>query len=314
MKKILTLAAVAVMAAGVLTSCGKKGGNYTAEEQAFGDSLSTALGTFAGAQQQSMLDRMKSTDSVAYAKFKKESLLRGIQAVLDADTADQAYIQGLQMGMQLMQPIVGITKDAGVPMNAEKVIAAFKETFMKDSVDMGAAYGQWSVLVQRVQQQMQERAEKAKAESPEAKKNLADGQAYAAKMAGTEGYAKTESGLVYKIDNAGSGAKVQPSDRVKIRYVGKKIDGTIFDQTRDEPYTSGASAFVPGFNEALALLAKGGKATVVIPAELAYGVNGAGSAVGPNETLIFDIEVVDVTPAPAPAPSKAPAGTPAAAK
>ena len=120
-----------------------------------------------------------------------------------------------------------------------------------------------------------------------------------------EGYTKAPSGIVYKIENAGTGDKVKAADRVKIFYHGKKTDGTIFDETKDNPYSSSASAFIPGFNEALTMLGKGGKMTVVIPGELAYGLSGAGNLIGPNETLVFDIEVVDIEPAATPAAAPA---------
>ena len=83
------------------------------------------------------------------------------------------------------------------------------------------------------------------------------------------------------------------------------MDGTVFDETKGNPYTSSASAFIPGFNEALTMLGKGGKMTVIIPGELAYGLDGAGNLIGPNETLVFDIEIADVQPAPAAAPAAA---------
>ena len=135
------------------------------------------------------------------------------------------------------------------------------------------------------------------AESDDNKKNIEAGKEYAEKAL-KEGYTKAPSGIVYKIENAGTGAKVQPTDKVSIFYKGKKVDGTVFDETKEAPYTASASAFIPGFNEALTMLAKGGKMTVIIPGDLASGLEGAGNLIGPNETRVFDIEVSDIPPGP----------------
>lgn len=299
MKKILMSLGVATLMVAGLSSCG--GGSTTtasSEDKAFGDSIATALGQFAGAQQSMQFARMQeASDSAMAAKLSKEDFLRGLKQVLDADTTAISYYQGVQMGLQLVNPIMGISNDAGFPVNKDVVYSAFKEVFLSDSVaDMNSYYGNYSVLMEKVQAKMKEKADAAKANSNEAKENLAKGEAYQ-KEQEANGFSKTETGLLYKVENAGTGEKVKPSDRVAIRYKGMKTDGTVFDETKgDNSYTSSASAFVPGFNEALYMLGKGGKMTAIIPANLAYGLDGAGALIGPNETLVFDIEVVDINP------------------
>lgn len=301
MKKILlTIGAVAMMAG--VTGCkdALSGSAASESDKAFGDSISVALGQFAGAQEnQQLTRRMAQMSDADKAKFDRDEFLRGVETILGTDTANTSYIQGMQFGMQLIQPVIGISQQTGVPVNADIVKKAFREVYLKDSVgDIAVYYSNYEALMNRLQTVMQERELAAKAESPEAKANLAAGKAYMDSLkAADPSYVTAASGLMYKIENPGTGEKVQPNDRVEIRYVGKKVDGTVFDQTRDKAYKSGASAFIPGFNEGLQLLGKGGKATLVIPAEIAYGVKGAGGAIGPNETLVFDIEVEDVTPA-----------------
>lgn len=104
----------------------------------------------------------------------------------------------------------------------------------------------------------------------------------------------TPSGLQYEVLKQGEGARPDATDRVVVHYTGRLIDGTVFDQTQpDQPATFALGNTVPGFAEGVALLGKGGKATLYIPAELAYGVN-APAQIGPNQTLVFDIEVLDV--------------------
>ena len=81
-----------------------------------------------------------------------------------------------------------------------------------------------------------------------------------------------------------------------VQYTGKDINGEVFDTNKDNVRAMRANGFVPGFSEALSMLGKGGKMTVVIPADQAYGLDGAGDAIGPNQTLVFDIEILDINP------------------
>lgn len=193
--------------------------------------------------------------------------------------------------------LIGINNDAKVPVNKDKVLEAFKAVYDKDSIgDMSVYYSQYQALMTQLQARVKEREDAAKAESPEAKKNLEEGQAYASKME-SEGYTKAPSGIVYKIDNPGTEPKVTPTDNVKVQYTGKNINGEVFDTNKDNVRAMRANGFVPGFQEALTMLGKGGKMTVVIPADQAYGLDGAGDAIGPNQTLVFDIEILDINPA-----------------
>lgn len=302
MKKILlTIGAAALVGASVV-SCGKGGDNKVSnEDKAFGDSIAVALGEFAGAQQNSQFNRMATQlDSAEAAKYSREDFIRGLKTVMAADTSKLAYYQGLMFGLQLMQPINGMTNQYGYPVDKEVVLKAFQKVFEMpaDSVQAKGQeyYMAYSTLFQEAETRMKVREAAKRAESPEAMEALSKGKAYAEKMT-KEGYTRAESGLVYKIENPGTGDKVKATDKVKINYVGKHVDGEVFDQTQPEhPYTSAANSFVPGFTEALTLVGKGGKVTVVIPSELAYGADGAGSVIAPNETLVFDIEVLDVNP------------------
>lgn len=297
MKKILVAFGAAALLTAGFSSCNKGASNASPEDVAFGDSVAVALGQFAGAQSNSQYVRMKEMQPEMAAKFNKESYLKGIKAVLDADTADMAYYQGLQMGLQLVNPIIGINNDAKVPVSKAKVLEAFKKVYEADSVaDMQTYYAEYQKFMEQLQTRMQAKEMEAKQNSPEAKKNAEEGKAYAEKMV-KEGYTKAPSGLVYKIENPGAAPKVTNTDQVKVKYTGKDIAGNVFDTNEGNVQAMRAGGFVPGFSEALCMLGKGGKMTVVIPAELAYGVNGAGDKIGPNQTLVFDIEIEDITPA-----------------
>lgn len=297
MKKIIAAFGAAALLTAGFSSCNKgASSDATAEDKAFGDSTALILGEFAGAQANSQYLRMKEMQPEMAGKFNKASYLKGVQAVLNADTTDMAYFQGLSMGLQLVNPIIGINNDAKIPVNKDKVLAAFKTIFEADSIsDMSAYYAQYQTMMTKVQQRMKEIQDAAKAEAPEAKKNLEEGQAYAEKML-NEGYTKAASGIVYKIENPGTEPKVASNDQVMVQYTGKDINGEVFDTNKDNVRAMRANGFVPGFSEALSMLGKGGKMTVVIPADQAYGLDGAGDAIGPNQTLDFDIEILDINP------------------
>ena len=295
MKKIiLTIASAAAIFAGV-TSCSEKSSNAASgENAALGDSLTEALGQFAGAQASMSFGQAKAMgDSARFAKMNKEDFLRGLKQVLDADTNKLAYYEGLSMGLQLVNPVMGLNNDAGVPIDRAKLIKAFESVFMADSVgDMGQYYAEYQRLMQQAQQIMVKRQQAALAEAPAAKANLADGERYQEKML-KEGYKKSASGLIYKIETPGTGEHATDADMVTVAYTGKLVNGTEFDANSDATFSP--TQVVPGFGEAIKMIGVGGKMIAVIPADLGYGVQ-APQQIGPNSTLIFTIEVKAIKP------------------
>ena len=106
----------------------------------------------------------------------------------------------------------------------------------------------------------------------------------------------TSTGLQYEVLTEGNGPKPGPGDQVTVHYTGKLIDGTVFDSSvdRGEPATFGVTQVIPGWVEALQLMSVGSKWRLFIPSQLAYGPQGAGGLIGPNQTLIFDVELIEV--------------------
>ena len=106
------------------------------------------------------------------------------------------------------------------------------------------------------------------------------------------------SGLQYEVLTQGEGPQPTAKDTVKVHYTGKLIDGTVFDSSveRGEPATFGVTQVIPGWVEALQLMKAGSKWRLFIPSQLAYGPQGAGGVIGPNQTLIFDVELLEVNP------------------
>ena len=127
-------------------------------------------------------------------------------------------------------------------------------------------------------------------------KNKETGEKFMASNKTKPGVEVTESGLQYKIIEAGNpDLKPGPSDTVKVLYKGTLLDGTVFDETKEgaEPVTMLLNRVIPGWTEGLQLVGEGGKIQLVIPAELAYG-EGGNQGIEPNSTLIFDVDLVEV--------------------
>lgn len=106
----------------------------------------------------------------------------------------------------------------------------------------------------------------------------------------------TPSGLQYRVIKAGSGKTPTATDKVVTHYEGKTLDGKIFDSSvqRGQPASFPVNGVIPGWQEALTLMSEGAKYELVIPSNLAYGAAGAGNAIGPHETLIFEVELLEV--------------------
>jgi len=126
--------------------------------------------------------------------------------------------------------------------------------------------------------------------------NKMKGAAYLEENASKEGVIVTESGLQYSIVTQGDGAKPTATDQVTVHYRGTLIDGTEFDSSysRGEPATFGLNQVIPGWTEGVQLMNVGSKYLFVVPHELGYGERGAGGSIGPFETLIFEVELIEI--------------------
>ena len=144
-------------------------------------------------------------------------------------------------------------------------------------------------------------AEREKKQQAEAAKlgeaNKAAGEAFLAENGKRAEVKTTPTGLQYEVLAEGDGPQPEAADQVEVHYTGKLIDGTVFDSSVDRgiPATFGVTQVIPGWVEALQLMKAGSKWRLFIPSNLAYGSNGApGSPIGPNSTLIFDVELLKV--------------------
>jgi len=145
------------------------------------------------------------------------------------------------------------------------------------------------------QQQLQE--EQQGQQNELAQKNREAGEAFLAENAEREGVQTTESGLQYEVIEEGDGDSPEATDQVKVHYTGELINGEVFDSSRErgQPVTFGLNQVIPGWTEGLQLMNEGARYKLYIPSDLAYG-QGGNQAIGPNATLVFDVELLAVNP------------------
>ncbi|MCK4507874.1 MAG: FKBP-type peptidyl-prolyl cis-trans isomerase [Desulfuromonadales bacterium] len=203
---------------------------------------------------------------------------------LDTPQSRISYTIGVNIGQDFKTQKMDV--DADVLLMGLKDSLAGKELRLTDE-EMVAE-------IQTFQQEMQAKMA-AEMESMVAK-NQSEGEAFLAENAKQEGVVVTESGLQYKIIEAGEGDSPGAADVATVHYRGTLIDGTQFDSSYDrgQPATFPVGGVIAGWTEALQLMKPGAKWQLVIPAELAYGERGAGQDIGPNATLIFDVELISV--------------------
>jgi len=128
------------------------------------------------------------------------------------------------------------------------------------------------------------------------RKNITLGAMFQEEFKQQEGVKEIKGGILYKVEASGSGKMPKLSDRVKVRYQGRHVDGRVFDQTKGEdPQELRVDRQIAGWQEVLPLMREGDKWEVIIPSHLAYGAKGSPYGnIGPNETLVFTIELVHV--------------------
>ena len=197
-----------------------------------------------------------------------------------------SYSLGLGIGQQLAQMGVGDI------INIDDFAASIKDVIAGNELKVSHKEAQTIVqeFFQKQEQKMQaERAEKGKTAKVE-------GEKYLAENAKKEGVVTLPSGLQYQVLKEGNGKKPKATDNVKCHYEGFLIDGTLFDSSiqRGEPATFALQQVIAGWTEGLQLMQEGAKYRFFIPYMLGYGESGAGQAIPPFATLIFDVELIEV--------------------
>lgn len=297
MKKIILACGIAAI---TMASSACSGSSNAAPEN-FADSISYYTGQDMGLY---CLNTIANMPEDVKAKFDKDQFIKGMEAALSGDTAKMGYLEGLQMGMNLMRNVQMLTQN-GINTNPEEMLTQIKAVMSKDSIPETEAdsirktateiNGRVNAYLMKVEHER--KAAELQAREQLGRENEAAGKAYIEKVKADDKDVKTtESGLSYKVNQQGTGVLPGDNDKVKVIYTGRLIDGTEFDSSKGQAVEFPVSGVVPGFKEGLKMMNKGSKYTLYIPGNLAYGFQ-APEKIGPNSTLVFDVEVTEVIPA-----------------
>ena len=237
------------------------------------DSLSSTIGTVNGSKMRNYLEM---TD----ADF--EQIFKGFEYGFEQEV-DNISLVCEQAGIQIVQSFDYFQWQARMPLNKGLFMehltrGLYVEAF--DEEEYLTLYEKIDPLIERVA-----------GLSPDGIANKKAGEAYMEQLRKDKSFKFTKSGLAYKMLKEGKG-KISTEDDV-VNYVGKHLDGTVFDSREGEHMPPTIEIGIEGFSEMLQLMKPGDKAIVVIPSNLAYGAIPINDAIGPNETLIFEIEIID---------------------
>jgi FKBP-type peptidyl-prolyl cis-trans isomerase FklB len=191
-----------------------------------------------------------------------------------------SYIIGMDIGMNMKKQSINIDSNI-LAKGVKDALSGAKPLLTEQEIQETMAAFQKEMMAKQAEG---------------AKKNKAEGEAFLAENKKKEGVKTLPSGVQYKVIKAGTGKKPKLNDTVTTHYRGTLIDGTEFDSSykRGQPVSLPVSGVLPGWTEALQLMEVGAKWQLFIPSNLAYGEKGAGRDIGPNATLIFEIELVSI--------------------
>jgi len=289
MKKTTTLIAAALFGCTFVTNAqdGKKEDTRFASPE---KKRSYAIGMFFGT-------RAKSTQKDG-DEFDRDALIEGLRDVLEGKK-NLDYASGVGIGQTL--------KRDNMVVDVETLSQALKDVFSeggKTKLTEEESRAEISMLQQELQEKRAEEREMEKKKwekqmAEAAPKNEASGKAFLAENGKKEGVKTTGSGLQYKILKEGEGKTPGEKDRVSVIYKGMLLDGTVFDDSQGKPRSFGVNRVIKGWTEGLQLMKEGGKATLWIPGDIAYGMTPRmGGKIEAMHTLVFDVELVGVKEAP----------------
>ncbi|MGL4514794.1 MAG: FKBP-type peptidyl-prolyl cis-trans isomerase [Lacipirellulaceae bacterium] len=214
----------------------------------------------------------------------------GAEGPADADgqyRLQVSYCLGLDLGR-------GLAAD-GIEVDFDALAAGIRDAL--SGAEPKLTEEQFAACMGRFQQEMQRKAQEAQKQMVgKGEANLARGEKFLAENATKEGVLVTPSGLQYRVIQEGAGAAPGPRDTVRCHYEGTLIDGKVFDSSykRGEPAEFPVNRVIAGWTEALQMMKPGAKWEVFLPTKIAYGERGAPGAIGPNEALVFTIELIAV--------------------
>jgi len=232
------------------------------------------------------MKRIAATATVLALALVACSTQSGKQGAAQIKTAQDSlsYVIGQDIGMYV--------KELGSDVALDAVVRG-----LRDQVN-GATPVVGTEQAQQIKQAfaMKKQAEAGQKAMAASGTNTKSGDSLQAENKKRAGVTTTKSGLQFETLRKGTGAKPTAASTVTVNYAGTLVDGTEFDNSykRGEPATFPVSGVIPGWTEGLQLMSEGGKYRLVVPSALAYGERGAGKDIGPNATLIFEVELLKV--------------------
>ncbi|WP_455200826.1 FKBP-type peptidyl-prolyl cis-trans isomerase [Kaarinaea lacus] len=201
-------------------------------------------------------------------------------AELKSNKQKYSYAIGFQIGSNL--------KREGADVDVQAIAQGIKDVLTDAKLSVSMEDMQAAVLEMQKEQQAKRQARGDKAKKA--------GEEYLAKNKKEKGVKELPSGIQYKVIKEGKGSKPKATDTIVAHYKGTLINGTEFDSSygRGQPATFAVNQVIQGWQQILPLMPTGSKWKVVIPSDLAYGPRGAGANIGPNETLIFEVELLEI--------------------
>lgn len=199
--------------------------------------------------------------------------------------------QNLSTEMEKVSYSLGVNvaksvKDQGLEsIDSEAIAKAFKDVFEGNTLEISEEEA--NIVLQEYFGKLANKKQQV---------NIEAGKKFLDENAKREGVVTTSTGLQYEVLKEGSGDSPKETDQVTVHYHGTLIDGTVFDSSvdRGQPATFPVNGVIPGWVEALQLMNTGAKYKLFIPSDLAYGERGAGGAIGPHATLIFEVELISI--------------------
>jgi FKBP-type peptidyl-prolyl cis-trans isomerase len=242
-----------------------------------------------GAEESTAPAATKTANAAATAPAKKE--------VSDLTFNDKVAVSmGYMYGQNIANGINELKSEFDIAIDNKLLIKSFNEavegkTASLSEDDMRATMQEFDNIIRKKVEE--KRAVEEEKHAAEAAKNLKAGQEFLEKNKTNEGVVETKTGLQYKINTLGTGKTPAVTDTIKVNYRGTTIDGNVFDESK-EPVEFPLRSVIQGWIEAFQLLPVGTKATLYIPANLAYGENSPSPAIPSNSVLIFDVELLDI--------------------
>ncbi len=248
--------------------------------------------------------KMKTSNKESHVKTKMHlySLAAGAMLLTACGGSDSDSIAEPELDLASLEARVSYSlaynhieqlQQGGVEINTQAFLAGAEDALgmgqrAVSEEEMQAAFQEYQAILQ---EEAMAEAEAAAVDS------LVAGEAFLAENATAEGVLVTESGLQYKILQDAEGDVPGETSTVRVHYTGRLLDGTVFDSSveRGEPVEFGVTQVIPGWTEALQMMPEGATWELYLHPDLAYGASGAGGVIGPNEVLIFEVELLEAT-------------------